>query len=129
MKFLDLLIERFRPELPAKQEIVEREKRANSSRKKWILNHVYLSEGDLKQLELETKEGFAYYASPDEKNARFRCKRVKVSIPAKGNSKEKAEEKLKLELHYRGCNAGVFYRLSQRDGSLYAEAVPAIISS
>lgn len=139
MNLLNSLKEKLRPELHIKQEILERERKFNEedpSRESWVLKHVYLSKGNLKELEKHpeydstgTDYHWAYYASPENKKGP--CKKVVVNIPSK-KDKEKLvsliEKKLKLDLHSRNCNAGVFYKIYEKGNFVYAEAVPAVLT-
>jgi hypothetical protein len=141
MGLLEHLKERFRPELPVRQDIINREERFNesdSSRESWLLNHIYLCEGDLDALKKHPDfdaagQGIdyiiAYYESPQGEKGP--CKRVTVNLPLDSDEKgtiDLIERKLKLDLHSRGCNAGVFYQRYKRSNFLYAEAVPATLS-
>jgi hypothetical protein len=133
LDFMGAVRERFRPELPVSEEILEREKRFNEqdpSRKSWVLEHTYLCEGDLKALErmLVPYMGkpFAYYAT-----GKSRGRKVVVSVPITPDAQatvRRVEEALKLDLHNRDCNSGVFYRHYEEDGKMVAEAVPAVVS-
>lgn len=143
MSLVDYLKERFRPELPVMQDILDREKEFNlsdSSRESWVLGSTYLCEGNLQALKKHpdfdaARQGIdyivAYYEVPSGKKGP--CRKVTVSAPLDHPEPRLAtmdlvERMLKLDLHSRGCNAGVFYKRYEKSGSLYAEAVPAILS-
>lgn len=143
MSIIQRLTERFRPELPVKPEILEREERlgeSSPSRKSWILKHIYLCEGDLEALKehpdfarLRRSNVLAYYDVPQGKKGP--CRRVTVNVQRgldgmnEEDTRRMLERALKLDLNSRGCNAGVFYRTYQKGKSLYAEAVPAVLTS
>ena len=141
MSLLQKLTEYARPELPISPEILDREKRFNkqdSSRESWLLSHTYLCEGDLEELKRHPEFDAArqkithiitYYSIPPKKKGP--CKRVIVSIPLSSDKEDDMdliENKLKLDLHSRGCNAGVFYKRYEKKEVLYAEAIPARIT-
>lgn len=141
MNLIQKLTESSRPELPINPEILDREKRFNEqdpSRESWLLSHTYLCEGDLEELKRHPEfdairqritKIITYYEFPQKKKGP--CKRVIVSIPLSSNKEEDMnliENKLKLDLHSRGSNAGVFYRRYQKSNVLYAEAIPARIT-
>lgn len=138
MALLDILLECFRSELPAREDILSREEtfcKQDPDRLSWILSNVYLCEGSLEDLKQHPKidssnEYFvSYYQAPPGKDGP--CKRILASYfldSDKGKTQKLVEEKLKLELHNRGCNAGVFFKTYEKRNSLYAEAVPAVIS-
>ena len=138
---LEPIKEKFRPELPVKQEILKREKEFNkqdSSRESWILNHTYLCKGNLEELKEHPDFDavgqdivyiLSYYQSPEGKKGP--CKKVKVRVLLKDNeqkTRELLEKKLKLDLHSRGSNSGVFYKTFVKDNYLYGEATPAILT-
>jgi len=138
---IDNLKEIFRPKLPVRQDLLDRERKFNESdpsREAWILDNGYLCAGDLEALEQHPDfdaagqridEIIAYYETPQGKKGR--CKRVTVSVPLSSDEQaaiDLVERKLKLDLNSRGCNAGVFYRRYQKGNSLYAQAVPATLT-
>lgn len=139
MDLLGHIREKFRPELPVKQEILEREKKFNeddSSRESWILSKTYLCEGGLKELKKHPDCGYnlmsrmVYYEVP--KNKKGPCKKVTVHVPLspdRAATISLVERTLKLDLNSRGCNSGVFYKRYVKDNSLYAEAVPAMLTT
>ena len=127
------------PELPVRDDILQREReftKTDSMRVKWINSHTYLSSGDLEALKKHPEFNdptidyrISYYAVPNGK--RGHCKPVVVSLKQGANDAQiliMLEEMLKLELHIRGCNAGVFYSTYQGKGMMYAKAVPAILT-
>jgi len=132
-KLIEYLIEFTRPELSIKPEIVEREKRFNEqnfNREEWVLNHTYLCEGDLKELEKHPDYRdsgvsfvFAKYKS-DQPGKRSK----KVVVKVEDNEIETLENKLKLALFVRGANSGVFYKTYKKGKYLFGEAVPATLS-
>jgi hypothetical protein len=141
MRFLDYLKEQFKPVLPVRQDIIERERYFNEqdkSRESLVLDHIYLCEGGLEALKQHPDfnaigQGIEYviasYESPNGK--RGPCKPVSVNILMDSDEKISVnllEKKLKLDLYTRGCNAGVFYIRHQKGKFLYAEAVPATLS-
>jgi hypothetical protein len=143
MSIFQRLIERLRPELPVKPEILEREERMNESsplRESWVLDHVYLCEGDLEALKKhpDFEAGrrvpyvMAYYDAPQGKKGPCRRVSVNVQLGLEGMDERDTrcmlERALKLDLHSRGCNAGIFYRTYKKGKSLYAEAVPAVLT-
>ena len=126
-KGLDKLLESFRPELKIDEEIVEREEKfqnEDKDRKKWLLEHIYLSEGDLDSLSISGRIiELSHY--PQYK----RYKRIRLEIKKKGTTYlQRAEDILKLALHNRMCNLGVYYRNEERGKYIIVEAVPAIVS-
>jgi hypothetical protein len=140
MGLLEKLMQASRPELPVSQEIIDKEKefsRTDFSREEWVLNHIYLCEGDLKELKKHPRyinKGLdvilSYYATPQGKSGP--CKPVVVDMLLTMDEKTATEildKRLKLSLHHRGCNAGIFYKQYKKGGSLYAEAVPATLTS
>jgi hypothetical protein len=137
---LEYLKDRFRPELPVKPEILEREKEFNEddpTRERWILNHTYLCQGGLEALAkhpdfIAAGQHSEHIITHYEPLFRKPAKRVRVSLPLSSDRQtllDEIERRLKLDLNSRGCNAGVFYRRYEKDNSLYAEAVPATLSS
>jgi len=141
MSLLEFLKEKFRPELPVRQDILEREKRFNesdSSRESWVLDNMYLCKGNLEALKQHpdfnaASQGIdyivAYYETPQGKKGP--CRRVKVNVPLSSDEQaaiDLIEKKLKLDLHSRGCNSGIFYKRYSKDDLLCAEAVPATLS-
>ena len=135
MGYGEAIKELFRPALPVRQDILERERKFNEdnpSRETWVLNHVYLCEGDLKDLEkhpdyrsFHADHIFAHYAALGKYSGK-KCKKVKVAVS--GSDVGELEKRLKLELYSRGCNAGVFYRSYKKNNSWVGEAVPATLS-
>ena len=139
MKLIDTIREYFRTQLPVDQSILDRERKFNGqdiNRERWVLSHTYLCEGDLKKLKepsLQDKNiGYirgdhAYYATP--MGVKGPCKKVIVSVQRGMDNTEtirELERKLKLDLFSRGCNSGVFYRSYEKNGKMFAEAVPAV---
>lgn len=132
---VEYIKESLRPELKIKPEIVERERKFNEKnpmREDWLLNHTYLCEGDLKDLEKHPDYNepgvdfiFARYDSDNRKCSR--SKKVVVSV-GKKEQIETLERKLKLALHMRGANSGVFYKRYEKGDKLIGEAVPATLS-
>ena len=132
MGLLDDFRNRFRAELPVRKEILEREAHFSSTdpdRVTWLLDHTYLS-GDLDSLrKMIPGKDIAYYETPQ--GVRGPCKPVVVSADITSHidlAREEAERKLKLDLHYRGANAGVFYITYSKDGKVFAQAVPATLT-
>jgi UDP-N-acetylmuramoylalanine-D-glutamate ligase len=140
MNLLECIKEMLRPELKVQDEIIERERQFsldNLGRKNWIMGHVYLCKGDLKELEQNPHyrnfgiaHVWAYFAGNSKRTAQH--KKVRVSIEKRDNETETmkmVEEELKMALYLRGANAGVFYRQYEKRNRLFAEAVPAILTS
>ena len=137
---IEHLRERFRQELPVNPEIVERERRfseSDPSRESWILKHVYLCEGNLVDLKQHpdfdpNAQGLKYVISYYQtKRGRGPCKNVVVRVTLDSNVEEAmslVERKLKLDLHSRGSNAGVFYKTYKKGDFLYAQTVPAMVT-
>ena len=137
MNVLSELRDKLRPELKVNPEIVEREERLkheDSNRLNWLLEHTYLTEGGLEELKEHPNfkpRGYyiSYFAHEKGKNRRHR----KVRVEYKGGninsdvSKANAENQLKYDLHLRGANAGVFYRIYGDGEKIVAEAVPAML--
>jgi hypothetical protein len=129
-----------RPELPIREDILEREKGFawDSNREAWLVEHTYLSEGGLDALKkhslykpvgVEPSSFFAYYASL--KGRDHSSRKVSVSVPIRTTEDEAyllAERNLKLSLCHRGCNAGVFYRNYKKEEKVFAEATPAVLT-
>jgi len=140
MGIISYLEEKLRPELPVKQDVLSQEKKFNESnpnRESWVLNHVYLCEGGLAELARHPDFNTAdkrmdcvetHYAPSQYEPGP--CRKVIVSIPL-GSDRKTIEHlvkiKLKIDLHNRGCNAGVSYRQYEKNNSLYAEAIPATL--
>ena len=145
-RLIDGFKEPFRPELKVRDDILAREmkfKQEDINRESWVLGYVCLCGGDLDTLKQhpnfdrkgqEIEFVHTNYVVPHIKGKQFtRSRRVRVNVPnilfSEGEAIGIVERKLKLDLHSRGCNAGVFYRTYQKGPQLYAEAVPAEISS
>lgn len=141
MNLINTIKEHFRAELPVDQSILERERRFNEEddyRESWVLNYMHLCEGDLEALKKHPDSSaagqvinciIAYYAKPEGKKGP--CRRVVVSVPLTPDEQATinlVENKLKLDLFSRGCNSGVFYRHYKKDGQMFAEAVPAVLT-
>lgn len=136
--FCDDIAENFRPEIKIRPDIVKREKEFmeyDDSRIKWLLAHIYLTSGNLKDLEKNPDyEGgsfrFTYYVSNPEGPYRVRPRKVRVFGDIETADKaSQPENKLKLALHERGANAGIFYRTYKKGNLWIAEATPAILTS
>jgi len=139
MDYLEAIKEIFRPKLPVRQDILERERNFNATdpdRESWVLNHMYLCEGDLKALEKHPDYNdhnishvFTRYASPQGKKGP--CKKVVASVEKESDQEatmSALEIKLKLDLFSRGCNAGVQYQTYEKANTLVGEAIPAVIT-
>lgn len=126
-----------RPVLLPQSDIMKRElefMERDSQRLDWILSHTYLTEGGLDDLKHHPdypnqQTAIAYYAcNPGTKCERHQ--RVKVICsqfsPMDINHLE-THRALKLELHIRGANAGVHYRVRSTGSFFVAEATPAIL--
>lgn len=122
-----------RPTLQIKDEIIKREEGLQRTNKKgrieWLLENTYLTEGDLESLKNYSKAEGVFSHYPDFK----RYKKISISVRINNNedkSRKKTESKLKLALHNRGCNAGIYYCMEKsKDGRhLTAKAVPAILT-
>lgn len=137
-KALDGIKESRKPELPIREDILEREKgfEWDKSRKDWLVNNTYLSEGGLDELkkhpsyhEPGANIRLTYYSSL--RGMKYPSRKVRVFVPIETTedaARLLAERNLKLSLHHRGCNAGVFYRSYKEGENIIVEATPATIT-
>lgn len=139
LDLIDRIAEARRPELRRRQETIDRENNLmdiDKNRFNWIISNVYLTPGNLGDLEkhpdfVKINSGyiFAYFAHNPGRGI-TRNKKVRVELAAEDNDPAffmEAERQLKYELHLRDANAGVYYRLYKRGRLAIAEATPAIL--
>ncbi len=141
MGLIDKLKDSFRKELPVKEDILKREAEFQSrdpKRLQWVLDKTYLTDGDLDDLKkhplFDAKaQGIdyiiAHYVSAEGNHDGTPAKAVVIRV--EGDIKTdlySVENTLKFNLHTRGCNAGVFYKVRQDGKYIIAEATPAMIT-
>ena len=132
---LDDIKEWFRPKLEIDQDQVIREAGyEDPDRVQWLLDYMVLVEGGFDALKesrppISPDRNLVYFAR-NMPGKRRQHKRVKVYMSGRSlidEDKKLAERRLKLALHERRANAGIWYTIQQKDDMLIASAVPAVL--